>query len=63
LIIGLGGVGDGKNLADFTFVDNVVHGHLKAAEMVFMILLDKRSWVSNDWVDFRMWGKCLFYHQ
>jgi cytochrome b involved in lipid metabolism len=27
-------VGDGMNLADFTFVDNVVHGHLLAAEHI-----------------------------
>ncbi|KAG8505945.1 Sterol-4-alpha-carboxylate 3-dehydrogenase, decarboxylating [Galemys pyrenaicus] len=25
-------IGDGKNLVDFTFVDNVVHGHILAAE-------------------------------
>ena len=27
-------IGDGENLADFTFVDNVVHGHLLAAEHI-----------------------------
>ncbi|NWR53934.1 NSDHL protein, partial [Bucorvus abyssinicus] len=25
-------IGDGKNLVDFTYVDNVVHGHILAAE-------------------------------
>ena len=23
---------DGKNIVDFTYVDNVVHGHIEAAE-------------------------------
>ena len=27
-------IGDGENMADFTFVDNVVHGHLLAAEHI-----------------------------
>ncbi|KAJ6663270.1 hypothetical protein lerEdw1_010406 [Lerista edwardsae] len=27
-------IGDGKNLVDFTFVENVVHGHLLAAEQL-----------------------------